>query len=399
MHGHHHSHHKGAVPGHEPLRRILVVDDEPSVLRGLSLGLRGRFDLTVATSGAEALEILENRGPILVVVADLKMPGMNGTAFLEKVRRLAPDTVRILLTGHAGLDDAISAINKGYIFRLLAKPCTPEVLARALEDAFEQYLLVAGDRLMMEAKLESLQEESIHLRRMALLGAAAGSVGHEMNNILQVLTGTLSCMEGEAESRLPVKKEHLQRLSRVAAHLTAHADSLLHLARTHRSGEGLVDLCEVVEATLAMLKVAGGLKQVIPTLALPPFRIWVQADRMRLEQVLVNLIRNACDALAESSGRPKTLRIGVEPDPASGMVRCTIEDSGCGIPADALSRIFEPYFTSKPPDRGTGLGLPLVKQIIEGYRGSLRVVSEEGAGSTFAFELPMADAKVTPPSI
>ncbi len=381
----------------ERLRRILVVDDEPRVLRSLSLSLHGKFDLTVATSGKEALELLENKGPILVVVADLQMPGMSGTTFLEKVRRLAPDTVRILLTGSAGLDDAITAINKGYIFRLLTKPCTPEVLAQALEDAFEQYLLVAGDRLLMEAKLESLQEESFNLQRLALMGATAGSVGHEMNNILQVMTGTLGCMEEEAASGGPLRHEHIHRLTRVAAHLKTHADGLLHLARTHRCGEGLLDLCEVVEGTLTLLKHAGGLNRFSPTLVLPGFRVWVQADRTRIEQVLVNLMRNACDALAEAGDRPKTLRVRVESDAAAHVARCSIEDSGCGIPADALSRIFEPYFTSKPPDRGTGLGLPVVKQIIEGYRGSLRVVSEEGIGSTFAFELPMADTKTTPP--
>ena len=91
--------------------RVLCVDDEPNVLEGLSLHLRRRYQVETATSGAAALEILQRGGETAVVMSDMRMPGMDGAAFLARARQTAPDTVRILLTGHADLNSAISAVN------------------------------------------------------------------------------------------------------------------------------------------------------------------------------------------------------------------------------------------------------------------------------------------------
>ena len=103
--------------------RVLCVDDEPQVLEGLALNLRRHYEVHVAGSGAEGLQRLEQDGPFAVVLSDMRMPGMTGAVFLAHVRQRAPDSVRLLLTGHAELDAAIAAINTGHIFRFLAKPC------------------------------------------------------------------------------------------------------------------------------------------------------------------------------------------------------------------------------------------------------------------------------------
>ena len=112
--------------------RILCVDDEPLVLEGLRDSLRRTFDVRVANSGADGLALLkENRRDYAVVISDMRMPVMSGSVFLREARRVAPLTVRMLLTGYADTDAAIAAVNDGQIFRFLTKPCDrDELIAR-----------------------------------------------------------------------------------------------------------------------------------------------------------------------------------------------------------------------------------------------------------------------------
>lgn len=134
--------------------KILCVDDEPNVLEGLALHLRRRFDVHTSTSGAEALGHMETAGAPAVVMSDMRMPGMDGAAFLSKVRQGFPDTVRLLLTGQADLDSAIAAVNEGQIFRFLTKPCPPNALLAAVGAAIEQHRLVTAERVLLEQTLK-----------------------------------------------------------------------------------------------------------------------------------------------------------------------------------------------------------------------------------------------------
>ncbi len=133
--------------------RVLCVDDEPQVLQGLALHLRQRFEVVSATSGAQGLELVGSAGPFAVVLSDMRMPGMDGASFLGKVREVAPDTVRMLLTGHADMNAAIAAVNHGQIFRFLIKPCPPDQLRMAFDAAEEQYRLITAERVLLEETL------------------------------------------------------------------------------------------------------------------------------------------------------------------------------------------------------------------------------------------------------
>jgi len=133
--------------------RILFVDDEPNVLAGLQRALFGDYEIETATSGEEALSIIEEDGPFAVVVSDMQMPGMNGATFLSQVRQTTPDTVRMLLTGFADFDAAIAAVNDGNIFRFLCKPCRRDVMVTALEAAVRQHDLVQAERKLLEETL------------------------------------------------------------------------------------------------------------------------------------------------------------------------------------------------------------------------------------------------------
>jgi len=133
--------------------RILCVDDEPNVLEGLRLHLERHYRVSTATSGAEALELLDRDGPYAVVISDMRMPSMDGAAFLGQVRQRFPDTVRLLLTGHADVNSAVAAVNEGQIFRFLTKPCPPAALLSAVQATNDQYRLVTAERVLLEETL------------------------------------------------------------------------------------------------------------------------------------------------------------------------------------------------------------------------------------------------------
>jgi response regulator RpfG family c-di-GMP phosphodiesterase len=134
-------------------KRVLCVDDEPNVLEGLRRTLRGQYRVTTAVGGAAGLEAIQRDGPFAVVVSDLRMPEMDGVAFLSRVRNVSPDTVRVLLTGQADLDAAIAAVNEGHIFRFLSKPCAQPTLLQALDAAAEQHRLITAERVLLEQTL------------------------------------------------------------------------------------------------------------------------------------------------------------------------------------------------------------------------------------------------------
>jgi len=133
--------------------RILFVDDEKFVLETFRRNLRRHFEIETAGSALEALQRMDSSGPFAVVVSDLKMPVMDGVEFLGVIKSRWPDTVRIMLTGHADLDTAISAVNKGAIFRLLTKPCAPDALLAAVNDGLRQYRLVISERQLLHGTL------------------------------------------------------------------------------------------------------------------------------------------------------------------------------------------------------------------------------------------------------
>jgi response regulator RpfG family c-di-GMP phosphodiesterase len=133
--------------------RILCVDDEPRVLEGIRRLLHKSFDVSTAEGGAAALARLDAGESFEVVVSDMQMPKMNGATLLTEFRTRAPDTTRVLLTGHADIESAILAVNRGQIFRFLTKPCPPEELTAALEASVNQHRLITVEKVLLEQTL------------------------------------------------------------------------------------------------------------------------------------------------------------------------------------------------------------------------------------------------------
>lgn len=133
--------------------KILCVDDDANILQGYRRILRRDFDIHIAGGGKEAVAALSREQNFAVIVSDMRMPGMNGVEFLSRAKEIAPDSVRIMLTGDAGQQTAMDAVNEGTIFRFLTKPCSPEMLAKALKAGLEQFRLITAEKELLEQTL------------------------------------------------------------------------------------------------------------------------------------------------------------------------------------------------------------------------------------------------------
>ncbi len=190
--------------------RVLLVDDDANLLEALRRALRKSYDITTATSGEQAMELLSSRGPFSIIVSDLKMPGMDGITLLAHVARKNPDTVRILLTGHGDYQAAVEAVNQSYVYRFLDKPCPPETLGAALEDAARHGHMQALQRELYSLKRFKKLLDGIVLGFSALVEARDPYLaGH------QARVTALSCAMAEA---MGLNKNALDIL-RIAAQL------------------------------------------------------------------------------------------------------------------------------------------------------------------------------------
>jgi response regulator RpfG family c-di-GMP phosphodiesterase len=136
-----------------PTEKILFVDDDLNILSGYMRALRKRCQFETAVGGEEGLMMLEHDGPFAVVISDRQMPQIDGVKFLSQVKQKSPDTVRIMLTGNADLESTIELVNQGNLFRFLTKPCSVEVIGKAIDDALTQYRIVTAERELLEKTL------------------------------------------------------------------------------------------------------------------------------------------------------------------------------------------------------------------------------------------------------
>lgn len=178
----------------DPRPKVLCVDDEPNVLEGLSRHLRRQFNVTVAVGTTAGVEALQQDDGFAVVISDLRMPGPGGVVFLTWVREIVPDAVRILLTGNVDLESALAAINEGRIFRILQKPCPPEVLIPIIAAAAEQYRLVTSERVLLERTLQGSIQLLTDL--LALVHPAAFGRANRTRQRLSALGAALRSEDG-----------------------------------------------------------------------------------------------------------------------------------------------------------------------------------------------------------
>ncbi|HEY5927177.1 MAG TPA: ATP-binding protein [Kofleriaceae bacterium] len=295
------------------------------------------------------------------------------------------ERIPVSVTGSAVLDD--SGTLQGIV--IVARDVREMRLLLAEKEAEIARRKHAEDELRtakssIEDKLEQTRTTLLLAERRATLGTLAGGVGHELRNIAQIQVAAVDELSAALRAKEDVNqlaRTILPELERVGEHITAHGNRLMQLARPGADHVSPIDLNNVVRDVAAMLKLAGKLGHVELVLSLPANPVIVTVNRTSIEQIFVNLIINAVDATAQAG------TITVEVTPHGKRVMCDVKDTGTGIPVELREKIFEAFYTTKGAN-GTGLGLPVVREIVTSYGGEMTVDSEVGAGTTFTFDLP-----------
>ncbi len=372
--------------------RILVIDDEEGIRAGCRRALEPEgYVVETAATGEEGLRRFRE-GNFDLVLIDVVLPDMRGVDLLKPILEKDPDVVCVVITGYATVELAVQAIRSG-AYDFLSKPFTADVLRMTVAQGLERR------RLTLEAKrLQKIEEEARELARAKeelerldrFKTTFMWTVAHELRAPLNALQSfLLAILQGYIPPE--EQQEVLERAVQRVQELLDLVDDLLKLAAA-KSEKGLekrepVALADVLEKVAPLFQKeaeAKGLAWVVEVRARPV----VRADPDQMAQVWSNLISNAVKYT------PAGGRVRVALEERDGWAVGTVEDTGIGIAPQDLGRIFEEFYRTpqakEVAPRGTGLGLPLVKQIVEAHGGSIAVESEVGRGSRFVFRLPVA---------
>ncbi|MEY2980018.1 MAG: hypothetical protein RL562_245 [Planctomycetota bacterium] len=234
--------------------------------------------------------------------------------------------------------------------------------------------------------LKAAQARLVHAAKMASVGTLAGGVAHEFNNVIGGIHGCARlALDGESD---PERREMLEVIVRAAQRGAAVTEQLLHFARQRVDRASAVDVGRVLDESLQLIEPRAR-RSGVEIVRGGASTAQLDADADALHQVFLNLATNAIQAMRGGG----TLRVDVGVDGDAVSIR--FEDSGTGIPADAVPHIFEPFWTSRdsdvdPEHRGTGLGLSVSHGLVEAHGGSIEVASVVGQGATFTVRLPVA---------
>lgn len=353
--------------GHEQTRSFLTA-----------LLLDHGFEPEPAQDGPELLARLRHDPPAVVV---LDFNG-SGTAWLRRARHVAPDVPLVLVSNGQGLTpQEVAELADGYLDRPIRPDELLFTLCRLLRDPERGPADLSANRRK-------------HAQRIELLGRLTGGVVHDLNNLVTVMLGHSELLL-RTDLEANAIAEHASQIREAASRASSLTRRLLAFSRRETPRRVRLNL-NVVIADMSRL-----LRSVLPTeidveTHLDPTIENVEVDMGELEQLVMNLVLNARDAILEARGENGdrrgrvTLRTASELLGTEPAVLFSVMDNGCGMSATVRSRLFEPYFTTKPPGRGTGLGMGIVADIVEQCGGSIDVVSEVGLGTEFRIILPPA---------
>jgi len=370
----------------EPIR-LLLVDDEEPFRKAIARRLKKRgLVAEQAASGEACLSILKQT-PIDVVVLDVKMPGINGIETLAQIRRKYPQTEVILLTGHATTSDGVEGIKAG-AFDYLTKPIELEHLVGKIKQAQEKILrrVEKEKEAQFRAKME---QQMIATERLASLGTLASGVAHEINNPLAIIKESAGWMQlilkKEELDDMPRRQDFEKALNKIASSIERAkriTHQLLGFVKKHDSVFCETSLRVLVAEAVELVHRQASNKNIEIVQKIEPDleNLWTEPNQIR--QVLINLLTNAIHATGSGGSITITLK------DTGDKIALTLRDTGDGIPAENLKKIFEPFFSTKAPGEGTGLGLFVTRGIIEKLGGKIEVKSKVGHGAAFHVTLP-----------
>lgn len=352
--------------------QVLVVDDENGPRQALRMLLKEEFGVHLAANAPAALAILE-QDAIDLIITDISMPMRSGVDLLREVKQENPDIQVILFTGYGQLETATKAVEYG-AFAYVEKPFDSEEMLRIVRAALEK----SND----ERRRRELERLALESNRFETLGRLVSGMMHDMGTPLSVLNSQLEL------ARAKNKDETLdKRLDAMHAQVQYCSDMVRATMNYLRSEPGtdtpwrlssVVTQCNEIASFLFReqrvhieLRLAEGLRQ-------------ISGDMMLMRQAVLNLLTNAVQAMSDQED-PKCIRI--ETWQNDNEVYLAISDNGPGVPEDERKSIFRTFYTTKGKS-GTGLGLSVVRNIVQGMHGGVYVEHSELGGARFVISLP-----------
>ncbi|MEJ7849051.1 MAG: hybrid sensor histidine kinase/response regulator [Pyrinomonadaceae bacterium] len=413
--------------------RILVVDDSATVRRMFSKCLEYQYECLEAESVQDALTLLRHT-EFALVITDIIMPGMSGIELLRKIIETYPDTAVIVVSGVDRPQRALDAVRLG-AFDYLIKPCDLDVLELTVERALERRTLLnnaqrykadleARNNELVSGKLqlERLQEQIVHSEKMASLGQLAAGVAHELNNPVGFIYGNLDSLRNTVEDlkelvdfyeAIDVNPDTAAAAAALKDKIDypASMDDLYSIISDCREGAERIrdivqnlrtfsrldeaefkksDIHEGIDSTIRLLSqyFTGGnisLKREYGNIP------QVEAFGGQINQVWMNLLVNAAQSVSAAGGGGE-VRVTTYTENENVIV--SVSDTGTGIAPEHLSRIFDPFYTTKPVGDGTGLGLSISFGIVKRHNGTITVKTEVNEGTTFTVKLPITHTDV-----
>lgn len=239
-----------------------------------------------------------------------------------------------------------------------------------------------GERKRMQAELERAHEQALQLEKLSALGSFVGGIAHEIKNPLMGLYNYIAHVQEGIDE--PEFLDLLERAQTQARRIGRIVDGVLSYARADTTATAVLDLRDVADEVAHLVQ--GEIKRwsIAVIRALPDTPVPVLSNRDVLTQALLNLLLNAIYALRDAPRRE--IRIGLDQQPA--QVLLSVCDTGSGVPADMRRRIYDPFFTTKPPGEGTGLGLSVALRGLNSVGADLTLTDNAGGGACFSIRVP-----------
>lgn len=393
---------------------ILVIDDDKDVSNKLrDLLVKEGYLAFCCYSGPEGLDLIA-KNKIDVVVTDYQMGGMDGLQVLQNAKKLYQDIEVIMMTGHSDHDLAINSLRAGAINYLL-KPINLDELLWSVQRAVEKIKLSRSSlyrnrelKLSAEivAKMNQEQERIIHERstelnktqaqlfhtsKLATVGEMSAGMAHELNQPLGGMSLAAQTIRALKKRNMLSDEELDKSLSDIESSITRISKIIEHVrmfARQETLKFIQVDINKTIESALMLLgeqlrlhaiEVSNELTNNIPLIEGEPFQ---------LEQVWINLISNARDAL-DVLGNDMNKKISIKSRTDGDKIIVEVKDNGIGMTKDQLHKVFEPFFTTKPPGKGMGLGMSISYGIVKAHDGKIEISSEKDKGTLITVSLPV----------
>jgi len=379
--------------------RLLIVDDEPVILQILKAVFEDEpYDLFMASSGAEAMERMQAQG-VDLLLTDKNLPDINGLELLKAARTFNPDAEIIIITGYASLETALAALELD-AFDYVLKPLNNVFdIRKKVRRALEKQQMVLENRRLLEhlrkknaeleqslAETQKLQSELIQSEKLAGIGTLAAGIAHEISSPLFGILGLAESIVDETDGELVRNYakdivEYSQTIRNIVVELSGYSRAA--------QGEYLttVDLPKVIDDAIRLVERSADTRGIDTEREYEP-ETFINASTNEIQQVFVNLVKNAVEALGDQRSLNTPCKIGVKVGHGADGAWARVSDNGPGIPGQYRAMVFDPFYTTKPPGKGTGLGLNIVYRIVTKYRGSIQVESEEGHGTTFHLHFP-----------